>query len=379
MNTWKNFEDCIKLVLASRGMETQTERITEGPTLITFSVSVPQEAEEGELASIERELGSMPDMKGVRVTEDRGEGLLLIEVPKPEAEREGVSFTAMVEASKKRASAGDLRLPIGSNAEGKPVVCDLTKMRHLLIAGDAGAGKSTLLDAITCSLIAQYTPEQVRLILCEPEAGALQPYEGVPHLLTGKNVHGRSILDAIGCACIEMRRRFDLLEAKCNSGVHARNICEYNENLAEGESPLPYLVVVADDCQEIMAVERGETSYCMNQLFHMSRATGIFLILATDTPSEKVFRDALASDLLSCAAMRTEGENSRILLGRADAEKLLGSGDLLLRRAGVRGCERVQAVSVAEEERAAVIAAAKENYEPQFDEEAERVIAGEEE
>lgn len=379
MNTWKNIEECIKLVLASRGMEAQIERITEGPTLMAFSVSVPQEVQDGEPASIEHELGSMMGMKGMRVTEDHEEGLLLIEIPKPETEREAVNFTAMVEASKKRASAGDLRLPIGSNAEGKPVVCDLTKLRHLLIAGDAGAGKSTLLDAITCSLIAQYTPEQVRLILCEPKADVLQAYEGVPHLITGKNVHGRNILDAIGWACIEMRRRFDLLEAKCNSGVHARNVCEYNENLAEGESPLPYLVVVADDCSEIMAVERRNTSYCMDQLFHMSRATGIFLILATDTPSEKVFRDALDSDRLSCVAMRMGEGNARILPGHADAEKLLGSGDLLLRRAGVRGYERVQAVSVTQEERAAVIAAAKENYEPQFDEEAERVIAGEEE
>jgi S-DNA-T family DNA segregation ATPase FtsK/SpoIIIE len=238
---------------------------------------------------------------------------------------------------------------LGKDITGVPVVADLAKMPHLLIAGATGSGKSVCLNTIIVSFLYKATPDRVRFLMIDPKVVELSVYNGIPHLLMPVVTDPKKASLALRNMVKEMGRRYELF---AHEGV--RDISAYNDLIAsggaEGES-LPYIVVIIDELADLMLVAPGEVEDSIARLAQMSRAAGIHLIIATQRPSVDVLTGIIKANITSRIAFTVSSQvDSRTILDMAGAEKLLGRGDMLFYPVGAVKPFRVQGAYISERE-----------------------------
>ena len=245
-------------------------------------------------------------------------------------------------------NASPLALWIGKDITGKPVLADLTRLIHVLVAGTTGSGKSACLNSIVSSILLRATPEQVRFIMIDPKKIELSHFDGVPHLLAPVVTNVRNAGGVLATIVHEMERRYELMMRTGN----ARDIRELNKKLVRaGEKPLPYIVVVIDELADLMMVAPAEVEHAIIRLGQLARAVGLHLVVATQRPSVDVVTGLIKTNIPSRIAFKVASQtDSRVILDAGGAESLLGDGDMLFHAYSSAKMLRVQGAFISSEE-----------------------------
>jgi S-DNA-T family DNA segregation ATPase FtsK/SpoIIIE len=264
------------------------------------------------------------------------------------------------------AGSSPLTAWLGVDISGQGVACDLARMPHLLIAGTTGSGKSGCINALLCSILLRATPDEVRMILVDPKKVELNHYESIPHLLTPVVTNMKNAALVLQNVVREMESRYEIMEA-----AKARNLAELNRIRVErGRDRLPYVLVVIDELADLMMVSPAEVEDAVIRLAQKSRAVGIHLVLATQSPRVDVITGMIKANVPSRIAFAVSSQtDSRVILDVNGAEALLGQGDMLYKPLGTPKLHRVQGAYISEEETRAIVAACRRQAEPEFEEE----------
>jgi S-DNA-T family DNA segregation ATPase FtsK/SpoIIIE len=356
-------QQLIEVTLADFNVPVRTIHLESGPTVTQFGVEPLYLERAGQkrkvrvsrIVSLADDLALALAVPAVRIEAPvPGRPYVGIEVPNPE--KTMVSIRGVLE-SKAMQQGGKLALPLGRNTAGEPMVMDLTRAPHLLIAGATGAGKSVCINAIVCGLLMQHGPASLRFVMVDPKMVELPGYNGIPHLLGKVITEVDQVMGALTWLLLQMDDRYRLFQ---QHGV--RNLDGYNalaRKVKKGSGalpPLPYLVLIIDELADLMmtAAEDVERQIC--RLAQMARATGIHLILATQRPSIDVVTGLIKANFPSRIAFAVTSQvDSRVILDTPGAERLLGRGDMLVMRPDLAKLLRVQGCFVADEEIARVV------------------------
>jgi S-DNA-T family DNA segregation ATPase FtsK/SpoIIIE len=279
-----------------------------------------------------------------------GRGLVGIEVPNQE--RALVGLRGVVAAPEYERVRSNLRMALGRGVSGEPVVADLARMPHLLIAGATGTGKSVCLNAIIASLLLQNMPEELQLLLVDPKRVELTRFNGLPHLLSPALTDIEKVIVSLRWVLREMDRRY-----KAFAQAGARDLRTYNRRLkARGEPPSPNIVVVIDELADLMLVAADEVERIICRLAQMARATGIHLVIATQRPSVDVVTGLIKANFPARISFAvTSQTDSRVVLDTPGAEKLLGGGDMLFMPPDSAKLLRIQGCFVSDQEVQALV------------------------
>ncbi len=255
---------------------------------------------------------------------------------------------------------------LGKDITGAGVSCDLARMPHLLIAGTTGAGKSGCINAILSSILLRATPDEVRMILVDPKRVELNHYETIPHLLTPVVTNMKNASLVLQNVVREMESRYELMGA-----AKARNLVEMNRGrAARGEDTLPYVLVVIDELADLMMVAPAEVEDAIIRLAQKSRAVGIHLVLATQSPRVDVITGMIKANVPSRIAFAVSSQtDSRVILDVNGAEALLGQGDMLYKPLGTSKLNRVQGAYISEDETRLIVESCRRQGQPTFEEE----------
>jgi len=281
-----------------------------------------------------------------------GRGLIGVEVPNKTADV--IYMHDIFFSPEMKGNEALLAVALGKDIAGHPIVTDLVKMPHLLIAGATGAGKSVCINTIICSLLLRCTPEEVRLVMIDPKRIELSGYEDIPHLIQNVVTEPEDALNALNWAVYEMERRYEMLQE-----VKVRDIVSYNQKIdelvkteeAETIDRLPYIVVIVDEFADLIMTAGKEIELPITRLAQMARAVGIHLILATQRPSTKVITGVIKANFPARIAFRVTSQvDSRVILDSNGAEKLLGRGDMLFLPPGKATPERIHGAFLSDSE-----------------------------
>jgi len=279
-------------------------------------------------------------------------GRAVVGIEVPNAEKSVVGLRGVLESSTFRKAKGSLRLALGRDVSGQPVVADLSRMPHLLLAGATGSGKSACLNAALASLLFYNTPDQVHLLLVDPKRVELTRFNGIPHLIAPVVVDAEKVIVALRWIVREMEHRYELL-----AKAHARDLDGYNRiRSAKGLDPLPKIVVVVDELADVMLASPDEVERTLCRIAQMARATGIHLVIATQRPSVDVVTGLIKANFPSRISFAVTSQvDSRVVLDVPGAEKLLGRGDMLYMAPDVSELRRIQGCWVSEDELDALV------------------------
>ncbi len=342
----------IQKTLNDFGIDVEMGEVNVGPTVTQYTFRPAVGVKLSQIASLQNDLALALAAGSIRMELPiPGKALVGIEIPnKSKASvhiKEIVGHPTFVEQPSKLAFA------LGRDVAGHPMIADLARMPHLLIAGATGSGKSISINTILISLLYRSTPQEVKFIMIDPKRVELNLYNGLPHLLTSVITDHQKAVNALKWAVAEMDRRYKLL-----SEVHKRNISEYNNSSA---SKLPYLVVVVDELADLMAVAQNDVEAAIVRLAQMARAVGIHLVVATQRPSVDVITGLIKANITARMAFAVASQvDSRTIIDSAGAEKLLGSGDMLYVTSELPKPKRIQGTYVGEKEIKRVVEFIKE-------------------
>ena len=252
---------------------------------------------------------------------------------------------------------------LGEDVGGEGVYCDLSKMPHILIAGTTGSGKSVCINTIIISILYRNAPDEVKLILIDPKHVEFAPYDGMPHLLVPVVSDMKKAAGALQWAVSEMERRYGMLES-----AKVRDITAYTKLAASSEEPMepmPRIVIIIDELAELMMQARDSVEPSICRIAQKARAAGMHLIIGTQRPDVSVVTGLIKANIPSRIALTVKSQvDSRTMIDKAGAEKLLGNGDMLFNPIGIPEPKRVQGAFVSDEEIAAVVAYLKEQAAP---------------
>jgi S-DNA-T family DNA segregation ATPase FtsK/SpoIIIE len=340
----------IEETLASFNAPGHVVEIHRGPTFTQFGIEPDFiETRKGKMRVRINKITSLTDDLALAMAASRirvqapvpGRKYIGIEVPNAEAEL--VTLREGMQSKSFQRSKAFLRLVLGKDVAGKPVAVDLGTMPHLLIAGTTGSGKSVCINAILCCLLMNRTPNQLRFVMVDPKRVELTGYNGIPHLLTPVIVETDQVIGTLKWMSREMNSRY-----KKFSEVGARNIDDFN---SRQPNKLPYIVVVIDELADLMMMAPEETERNLNRLAQLARATGIHVIIATQRPSVDVITGMIKANFPARISFKVvSGVDSRVVLDRTGAERLIGFGDMLFQAPDAPAPKRLQGVFVANNE-----------------------------
>lgn len=353
--------------LASFGIQARVVSVSRGPVVTRYEVQPPPGIKVSRIVGLADDISLALAAAGVRVEAPvPGKSVVGIEVPNRETSP--VYLREILESEEFQQAPSRLTIGLGKDIAGKPLIADLTKILHLLIAGATGSGKSVCLNGIIASLLFKARPDEVKLMMIDPKRVELSVYDGIPHLIAPVVTDPRQAAGALRWAVKEMERRYQLL-----SETGARNIDAYNKSTRkpEGADPfLPYLVVIIDELADLMLVAAADVEDSICRLAQMARAAGIYLIIATQRPSVDVITGLIKANVPSRIAFAVSSQvDSRTILDMAGAERLLGKGDMLFYPIGAPKPIRAQGAWISDQEVEALADAWRSQGEPQYIEE----------
>ena len=291
-------------------------------------------------------------------------GRSLVGIELPNRSPEFVPLKKMMESDAMREHASKLAVSLGLDVSGKPIVTEIGRMPHVLIAGQTGSGKSVCINSFLASILFRATPSEVKFILVDPKRVELTGYNGVPHLLSPVIVDPERVISALRWILSEMDRRYKLF-----AQAGARNIDGYNE--MSGFQALPYIVLLIDELADIMLFSPVEVEDAITRIAQMSRATGIHMVLATQRPSVDVITGLIKANIPCRLAFAVSSQvDSRVILDTQGAEKLLGRGDMLYLPPEQAKPVRIQGSFISDKEINALVSFLKnQGVTPQYTEE----------
>ncbi len=345
-----------------------------GPTVTTFKLQPGEGERVSKISSLEDDIALSLAAQSVRIFAPiPGTSLVGIEIPN--RKRQNVNLGDVLPYVK----GGPLELAIGRDAEGTPVVADLAKMPHLLIAGTTGSGKSVMINSIITTLLMRALPEDVRLIMVDPKRVELAGYNGLPHLYVPVVTEPKQAASALQWAVSEMERRLKVFER-----LNVRKISTYNEKQGAGEfehydnppQKMPYLVIIIDELSDLMMVAGKDVEASIVRIAQLGRAAGIHLIVATQRPSSNVVTGLIKANITNRIAFNVAtGIDSRVIIDQIGAEKLTGLGDMLFSKVDWGKPRRIQGCFVSDDEINEIVEFVKSQSEPDYHEEILSAVA----
>jgi S-DNA-T family DNA segregation ATPase FtsK/SpoIIIE len=371
----------IERKLLDFGVEVKVVAALPGPVITRYEIEPATGVKGSQIANLSKDLARALSVVSVRVVETiPGKSCMGLEIPNPK--RQTVRLSEILSAQVYSDMASPLTIAMGKDIGGKPVVADLAKMPHALVAGTTGSGKSVAINAMILSLLYKATPHEVRLILVDPKMLELSVYEGVPHLLAPVVTDMRQAANALNWCVVEMEKRYKLMSA-----LGVRNLAGYNQKIRDAEKAgeklahpfsltpdapepleeLPLIVVVIDELADLMMVAGKKVEELIARLAQKARASGIHLVLATQRPSVDVITGLIKANIPTRIAFQVSSKiDSRTILDQMGAEALLGQGDMLYLPPGTGYPQRVHGAFVADGEVHKVVNFLKAKGPPQY-------------
>ena len=331
--------------LASFKVQARVVNVTHGPAISRFELELATGTKVNKVAELEKDIAYNMEATSIRIEAPiPGKSLVGVEVPNRKVAT--VTLREVLSSEKMQNAKSLLTVALGKDIAGTPIVCDLAKMPHMLIAGQTGSGKSVCINAIINSLLYRASPDEVRLILIDPKVVELQCYNGIPHLLIPVVNDPHKAAAALAWAVAEMMERYDRFAER-----KVRNLDGYNAVLGEHEKPMSRIVIIIDELADLMMVCKKDVEEYICRLTQLARAAGIHLIVATQRPSVDVITGLIKANIPSRIAFKTASYvDSRTILDRNGSEQLLGWGDMLYLPTGSFAPTRVQGCFLSDEE-----------------------------
>jgi S-DNA-T family DNA segregation ATPase FtsK/SpoIIIE len=352
----------IKETFQNFNIDVEMEGANIGPRVTQYTLKPPTGVKLTKITALENNLALDLAATSIRMEAPiPGKRAVGIEVPNVKSAI--VRLSSILQSKEWIDSKKPLSFAIGKDIAGKPVIADLAKMPHLLVAGQTGSGKSVMINTLLSSLLYRNGPSELKLILVDPKTVELTPYNDIPHLLTPVITEPEKCISALKWAVAEMERRYRTL-----AEVKKRNIAEYND-LKNHES-MPYIVIVIDELADLMMMAARDVEALIVRIAQKARAVGIHLILATQRPSVDVITGLIKANVPARIAFTTAGQvDSRTIIDQIGAEKLLGQGDMLLLTSDMPKPKRVQAAFISDDETVKVTAFIQEQRAPEYNDE----------
>ena len=376
-NELRENSECLIDTLESFNIEAQIIGIVRGPSVTRFELSIPRGIKLSRITALSDDIALSLGAANVRIAPIPDKVAVGIEVPNKTVNtvyiRECIASPAFTNARSR------LSFAVGKDITGKPVIGDIAKMPHMLIAGTTGSGKSVCINSMLISILYKSTPEEVRLIMVDPKMVELGNYNGIPHLLIPVVTDPKKAAGALNWAVGEMERRYKLF-----ADHQVRNLVGYNDLMRaekakaeqeEGGTPeqyqvLPQIVIVIDELADLMMVAAKEVETSICRIAQKARAAGMHLVVATQRPSADVITGIMKANIPSRIAFAVASQiESRIILDTTGAEKLIGKGDMLYAPLGGGKPTRVQGCFISSEEIESVIAHIKKTSTAEYNEE----------
>jgi S-DNA-T family DNA segregation ATPase FtsK/SpoIIIE len=342
------------------GISGKVEGISPGPVVTTYEFAPAPGIKITRIMSLADDLAMGLKAESVRIVGSiPGKAALGIEIPNPQ--RAIVYIRDILASETFKNSTSKLTLGLGKDVVGQPVIADLAKMPHLLIAGATGSGKSVGINSIICSILFKATPDEVRFLLIDPKRIELSGYEDIPHLLHPVVFDPKMANRALQWAVREMERRYMLLDE-----MRVKSFASYNQ---VAEKKLPLIVIVVDELADLMMISSREVEESIARLAQMARAAGMHLILATQRPSVDVLTGLIKANFPTRLSFKVFSKvDSRTILDMSGAEHLLGDGDSLFMPPGKARMQRIHGAYISEKETERVIEFLKEQGTASYDE-----------
>jgi S-DNA-T family DNA segregation ATPase FtsK/SpoIIIE len=344
--------------------------VMPGPVITTFEYEPAPGVKINKIVNLTDDLALALRAISIRIVAPiPGKAAIGIEIPN--AERETVCFKSIIVSQAFQQSKSKLTLALGKDIVGNPVVTEMDRMPHLLIAGATGAGKSVALNTMISGFLFKATPEDVKLIMVDPKRIELSMYDGIPHLITPVVTDVNKATNALFWAVREMEHRYELLSER-----RARNIGQYNRKIekeqqdgkADVPTKLPYIVIVIDELADLMMVASRDVEVALTRLAQMARAAGIHLILATQRPSVDVLTGIIKANFPTRLTFQVSSKtDSRTIIDTNGAESLLGNGDMLFLPPGAGKLQRIHGAFISETEVTRVTDFLKSQKPPEYD------------
>ena len=379
----------LESVLEEFGVKGQISEVRPGPVVTLYELQPAPGTKTSRVIGLADDIARSMSAISARIAVVQGKNAIGIELPN--SNRESVHLRELLSSAAYESTAANLTLALGKDIGGAPVIVDLARMPHLLVAGTTGSGKSVGINSMILSLLYRLPPDQCKLILIDPKMLELSVYDGIPHLLTPVVTEAGKAVVALKWTVREMENRY-----RAMSQLGVRNITGYNQRLAEviakGEQlrrtvqtgfdpetgepvfedqeldlqPFPYIVVVVDEMADLMLVAGKDIEGAIRRLAQMARAAGIHIIMATQRPSVDVITGTIKANFPSRISFQVTSKiDSRTILDEQGAEQLLGSGDMLYQASGGR-VQRVHGPYVSDKEVEKIAAALRKQGRPQY-------------
>ena len=337
----------LQKTLGDFGVEASVNDYTVGPTITRYELQPKPGVKVSKIVNLTDDIALSLAAKSIRIEAPiPGKSAIGIEVPNEESQM--VTLREVLESDEFKKFDSPLAMGLGKDIEGKPIIADIGKMPHLLIAGSTGSGKSVCVNTLINSILYKANPDEVKFLLIDPKVVELASYNGIPHLLIPVVTDPKKAANALNWAVVEMNRRYKLF---AENGV--KDITSYND---KSEEKLPKIVIIIDELADLMMASANDVEDYICRLAQMARAAGMHLIVATQRPSVDVITGVIKANIPSRIAFAVSSQtDSRTILDMGGAEKLLGKGDMLFYPLGAAKPVRLQGAFISEAESERVI------------------------
>ena len=371
-NTAKTLQD----TLESFGIKAKVTNASCGPTVTRYELQPEQGVKLSKIVGLQDDIKMHLAAQDIRIEAPiPGKAAVGIEIPNDH--NSTVMLRDLIQSDAFQKSKSKLAFAAGKDIAGQPVIADIAKMPHLLIAGATGSGKSVCINTLIMSILYKATPDEVKMIMVDPKVVELSVYNGIPHLLIPVVTDPKKAAGALNWAVAQMTERYNTF-----AEYNVRNLEDYNKKIqslaksGEEAKPMPQIIIIVDELADLMMVASGEVEDAICRLAQLARAAGIHLIIATQRPSVNVITGLIKANMPSRIAFAvSSGVDSRTILDMNGAERLLGKGDMLFYPQGYQKPARLQGAFVSDEEVSQVVEFLSEkNSKAEYSEEIEEKI-----
>ena len=355
----------LQRTLYNFGVSAKVEDVSVGPTITRYELKPAEGVRVNKIANLADDIALNLAAETIRI-EAPIPGKQAVGIEIPNKQKEVVALKDIIASDAFKNSKSKISFALGKDAAGEPIVTDIAKMPHVLIAGSTGSGKSVCINTLITSIIYKAKPSEVKLVMVDPKVVELSVYNGIPHLLIPVVTDPKKAAGALAWAVQEMVNRYNLFAQKS-----VRDIAGYNEALEKegAEGKLPQIVIIIDELADLMMVAKNDVEDAICRLAQMARAAGMHLVIATQRPSVDVITGIIKANIASRISFAvTSGVDSRTILDSVGAEKLLGKGDMLFFPTGVLKPQRIQGAFISDSEVEKIVTFLKENGGPTYSE-----------